>query len=414
MMIVGPAAFVDEARIWHRLEQLAEIGATPGGGVNRQALSEQDARARLQLAAWAKDLGLSTRSDPAGNIFLVLEGSDPDALPILTGSHIDSQPTGGRFDGAYGVVAGLEAVQAVLEAGQQPRHTIEVVAWMNEEGSRFAPGMMGSAAFAGARGLNDILAVQDDMGISVKTALASMPGFPEYPLRRSISAYLEAHIEQGPILEREGLTVGIVTGIQGKHTYRVTVEGEEAHAGTALEAERKDALFAAIDLVQELRHALHDPEDRVRFTIGAFTVRPNAPSVVPSSVVFSIDLRHPEQEVLVACGAKIEELCQERPGPCRIVLEELSRAASLSFPQAMQDRISAAADALGIPSMRLASSAGHDARYLHQIAETGMIFVPCRDGVSHREDEWASPAALADGAKVLADVLYGLALGHPA
>ncbi|SLN75477.1 Zn-dependent hydrolase [Oceanibacterium hippocampi] len=409
MSLARPSRFVDQDRLWRRHEELARFGATARGGVNRQALSPEDAAARLQLVDWARPLGLTAKSDAVGNLFLVLKGRDAALSPVLSGSHIDSQPTGGRFDGAYGVLAALEAVEALLAAGLRPRRSIEVVAWMNEEGSRYAPGMMGSAAFAGARSLADILAVRDADGVSVEAALACMPSFPPVDLPRPVHAYVEAHIEQGPVLEREGFPVGIVTGIQGKRTYRVTVTGEEAHAGTAPRGERRDALFAAMDIVSALRRLTDDPEGLVRFTVGAFTVRPNAPSVVPSSVVFSIDLRHYDAGILASLGDRVETVCETNAGVCHVAVEELSRADPKSFPVSMRDRIRAAAGALGIPHRDLPSAAGHDAGYLHLACETGMIFVPCRDGVSHREDEWAEPAALADGARVLTETLAGLA-----
>lgn len=200
-----------------------------------------------------------------------------------------------------------------------------------------------------------------------------------------------------------------MTGIQGKRTYRVKVSGEAAHAGTATRAERRDALFAAMDIVAALRRLAEDPGDLIRFTVGAFAVSPGAPSVVPSEVVFSIDLRHPEESVLAGLGERIAEVCELHSGPCDAAVEELSRAESLEFPEAMQARIREAAARLGLRHMDLPSAAGHDARYLHQICDTGMIFVPSRDGISHREDEWTEPAALADGARLLAVTLCGLA-----
>ena len=409
MSPLRPSGCVDQERLWRRHEVLARIGATEKGGVNRQALSQEDAQAQRQLLGWGQEIGLEAKGDAVGNLFLVLPGTDGDAAPVLSGSHLDTQPTGGRFDGVYGVLAALEAVEAMRQVGFRPRRTIEVVAWMNEEGSRFAPGMMGSAAFSGGRALSDILSVRDGDGVSVEEALASMPVLPEADLQRPVHAYVEAHIEQGPVLEREGYTVGVVTGIQGKRTYRVTVSGEEAHAGTAPRAERRDALFAAIDIVAALRLLTTDREDRLRFTVGAFSVRPNAPSVVPGEVVFSIDLRHPEDAVLSAVGDGIAAVCQENAGVCDVSVKELSRSAPVEFPASMRGRIRDVAAKLGIAQMELPSAAGHDAVFLHRVCETGMIFVPCRDGISHREDEWAEPAALTDGARVLADTLAALA-----
>jgi N-carbamoyl-L-amino-acid hydrolase len=393
--------------------RLARHGATPARGVNRQALSAEEIAARHELIDWGMALGLTAHTDPAGNLFLRLEGRDRNAPPVLSGSHLDSQPTGGKFDGVYGVLAALEAVQAITESGRSPLRAIEVVAWMNEEGSRFAPGMMGSAAFAGAAPLAEMLPVRDAKGVSVQQALAEMraafPSVPERPLQRAVGAYVEAHIEQGPVLEREGFSVGVVTGIQGKRTFRVTVTGEEAHAGTARHQDRKDALLAASAMIQALAKAMHDDADIVKFTVGRLEVRPNAPSVVAGQAVFSIDLRHPDEATLSALGDRVPGICVASAGPCKVEAEELITAMPLEFPATMRTTIAAAATRLGLRTMELPSAAGHDARYLHGICPSGMIFVPCKDGISHNEAESATPDDLYDGARVLADTLAELA-----
>ncbi|MEO5699949.1 MAG: M20 family metallo-hydrolase [Casimicrobiaceae bacterium] len=408
-----PAACVDASRLWDRLERMARHGALPGGGVNRQALSAEEIAAWRELVGWARALDLGAFTDPAGNLFLRLEGSDADAAPVVTGSHLDSQPTGGRFDGVYGVLAGLEAVQAIMAAGITPRRPIEIVAWMNEEGSRFAPGMMGSAAFTGATPLERFLTVRDKAGITVGQGLMDLAvAFPDLstrPLGRTVSAYVEAHIEQGPVLEREGYTVGVVTGIQGKRTFRVSVRGEEAHAGTATRRERKDALLAAVRMIDALADAMHDDADVVKFTVGRLDVKPNAPSVVPASADFSIDLRHVDSAILQALGDRIGPLCEAHQGPCTVGVTELTTAMSLEFPATMTELIRRSARALGIPTMDLPSAAGHDARFLHAVCPTGMIFVPCKDGVSHSSAESAKAEDLAAGTRVLANVLVELA-----
>jgi beta-ureidopropionase / N-carbamoyl-L-amino-acid hydrolase len=313
----------------------------------------------------------------------------------------------------YGVLAALEAVEALVEAGVRPRRPIEIVAWMNEEGSRFAPGMMGSEAFAGLRGLDEVMAVQDADGISVAEALAStraaLPRLPELPLRRPITAYVEAHIEQAPLLEREAKTIGVVAGIQGKRTFRVEVVGQDSHAGTTPLAERKDALLAATAIVQRLHAMCAAQDNQVMFTVGRFVVQPNAPSVIAGKATFSIDLRHPDQATLERLGDAIAVTCEDARGPCSVRIAELVNAASLEFPPAMRDRIRRIAGDLGLPWLNLPSLAGHDARQLHSIAPSGMIFVPCRGGVSHNEAEWAEPSHLAAGACVLAELIAELA-----
>jgi N-carbamoyl-L-amino-acid hydrolase len=407
-------AFVSRERLWERHMALARHGATSRNGVNRQAASQEEIAARGELLQWAAALDLRPFTDAAGNFFLRLEGTDGGSPPILSGSHLDSQPTGGKFDGAYGVLAALEALQAIRESGHQPRRAIELVAWMNEEGSRFAPGMMGSAAFSGAAALAPMLTVRDAAGVSVEQALADMkaafPSLPERGLNRPVAAYVEAHIEQGPVLEQEGYSVGVVTGIQGKRTYRVTVRGEEAHAGTTRRRERKDALLTATAIIQALANGLHDETDVVRFTVGRLNVRPNAPSVVAAEAVFSIDLRHPDEAILRRLGDVVPAICTQHGDRCEVVVEELVTAWPLEFPRAMRTAIAAAAERVGIETMELPSAAGHDARYLHEICPTGMIFVPCQ-GISHNEAESAKAEDLYDGARVLAEALVALAGG---
>jgi len=408
-----PSSFVSEQRLWDRLAAMARFGATAAGGVNRQALSDEDTAAQIELVQWGEELGLAASRDAAGNLFLRLAGAEPDSAPILSGSHLDSQPTGGRFDGVYGVLAALEAVQAIQQAGAVPRHPIDIVAWMNEEGSRFAPGMMGSAVFAGDRTLAETVVVSDAKGTSVADALAAQAKrLAHVPLRTlggTVRAYVEAHIEQGPVLEREGFPVGVVTGIQGKHTFRVEVQGEAAHAGTSQRSERKDALLAATAMVQALAAALHDLEDITRFTVGRFEVLPNAPSVVASKVVFSIDLRHPDSATLRDLSAQVTPICDAQRGPCEVTVLRLSAADSLRFPEVLCQHTRTVADRLGIRHRDLPSAAGHDARYLHDVAPSAMLFVPCHLGITHNEAESATPADLAAGTRVLADLLLELA-----
>ncbi|AET92678.1 allantoate amidohydrolase [Burkholderia sp. YI23] len=410
---MSASTFVDEKRLAQRLAAMARIGATEKGGVNRQALSKEDAAAQRQLVQWGEVLGLKPSVDAIGNLFLRLEGTDASAPPVLSGSHLDSQPTGGKFDGVFGVLAAFEAVEAIVASGVKPRASIDVVAWMNEEGSRFAPGMMGSAVFAGARELDAVLAVVDKHGVSVKDALRdvreTLRAVPERALGERVSAYVEAHIEQGPHLENEGLTIGVVTGIQGKRTFAVRVEGEAAHAGTSTRAERKDALLAAIAMVQALADALHDAEDIVKFTIGRFDVKPSAPSVVASSVDFSIDLRHPDSNVLQALGDKIQPICEVHAGVCAVHVTELSKAMSLDFPEPMRALIRDAASGLDLRHRDILSTAGHDARYLHYVCPSAMIFVPSHLGLTHCETEYSSSSDLTAGARLLADVLSKLA-----
>jgi beta-ureidopropionase / N-carbamoyl-L-amino-acid hydrolase len=407
------AGHVSGDRLWDRLMVLGKFGATERGGVNRQALSDEEIAARAQLVRWAEAIGLEPSTDPLANLFLSCKGADPGLPALLIGSHIDSQPTGGKFDGAFGVLAALEAVEAIVARGVRPRRTIEVVAWMNEEGSRFAPGMMGSAGFSGVRKLDDILAVRDQTGIAVEAALEKVlsaePRLPRRPLGMKPAAFVEAHIEQGPILELEGKTIGIVTGMQGKRTFRIEVNGEENHAGTSPRSVRRDALVSAVDIVRALHEAVWDDADVVRLTVGMFTVSPNVPSVVPARVVFSIDLRHPEAGKLRELGDTIAEICRNACGRCAVVVRELLYDPPLEFPLAIRQTIRSAATALRVPWMDIPSGAGHDARYLHYLCPTGMIFIPCKGGISHNEAESVLERHAADGARILAEVAFALA-----
>ena len=409
---MNAAAAIDEARLWRRHMALAEIGATDKGGVNRQALSEEEARARALLAQWAGELGYRVLVDDISNLFIRREGADPALAPVLTGSHIDSQPTGGKFDGAYGVLAGLEALQALDAAGIVTARPVEVVAWLNEEGSRFAPGMMGSEAFCGLRPPDDILAVTDRAGVGVADdlprALAATPDAERRGIGFPVAAFVEAHIEQGPALERAGLPIGVVTGIQGVRRMRVRVTGEEAHAGTTPKSARRDALWEAARMVDALQRNMHRDEEH-RFTVGMMEIRPNVPSVVASEVLFSIDIRHPDSEVLARLESGVAGICRGASLACEFESWTIAESPSIWFDDAVVGTIEAVAGDLGIPSMRLFSGAGHDARQLSHVCPTGMIFVPCEKGISHNEAENATPGDLADGARVLAETLVRLA-----
>ncbi|HWL19636.1 MAG TPA: Zn-dependent hydrolase [Bradyrhizobium sp.] len=414
---MAPISLINADRLWTRLMGLAEIGATSGGGVNRQALSDGEIAAWRRVIAWAQEAGLTAATDSAGNLFLTLAGRDRVAPPVLVGSHLDSQPTGGKFDGAAGVMAALEAVVSLAEQDETPRRDLIVVAWMNEEGCRFAPGMMGSEAFAGARGIEAIRAVRDASGITVGEALdrlhAAFPDLPRKPPGFAAAAYLELHIEQGPLLEAAGHVIGVVTGIQGKKTFQVVLAGAEGHAGTLPQQERRDALAAFARTAAALHAEIGAIDAEIKFTIGRVTVEPNAPSVVPSRVTFSIDLRHPDNLVLDAAGVRVAALCHRHAPPCAVTITLLVDAPSNDFDSELRERIARAADDQNLPAMAILSAAGHDARHLAKVCPAAMIFIPCRDGASHVEHEWADPGHVAAGASVLAQVLRDLALADP-
>ena len=395
-------------RLWARLMALGKDGALPGGGVDRQALSAEEILAWRRVIAWGAEAGLTASTDPAGNLFLTLEGKFPHLAPVVAGSHIDSQPTGGLFDGAFGTLAALEAVTAIAEMGLTPERSIAVVAWMNEEGSRFAPGMMGSELFAGLRTMDEVMTVRDADGISVGQALKSVhDAFPDVkrrPLGFAVHAYIEPHIEQADLLETTGAVIGVVTGIQGKKTWEITISGREAHAGTEPMDRRQDAVKAFAAMATKM-HAVMDVDDLVKFTIGRVEVQPNAPSVVPAKVAFRIDLRHPDNDLLHAFGTRIEEIASAEAGSCGVSVRRLVDAPSNGFDESLRSQIRASAERHGFAHLDLLSAAGHDARQMAPLTRSAMIFIPCRDGLSHHPDEWAEPAHVAAGATVLLDLL---------
>jgi len=402
------APSIDADRLWNRLMRLAEIGATPKGGVDRQALSEGETEAWRLVIDWAHEAGLVAQTDPAANLFLVWEGRDRTLPPLMAGSHLDSQPTGGKFDGAFGVMAALEAVITLAAAGLRPERDIIVVAWMNEEGSRFAPGMMGSEAFAGVRPIETIHAVKDAKGIStgaeIDRQLAAFPNLARRPLGFPLFAYIEPHIEQHTLLEQAEMTIGIVTGIQGKKTYEVKIEGTKGHAGTLSMRDRRDAVVAFAEVMSRLQAQI-GRHDHIKFTVGQLLVEPNAPSIVPERVRFRIDLRHPDNAVLDRCGELVERICIAAAKPCNANVTPLVSAASNDFDAGLQELIARSAGQRGFPAMPVLSYAGHDARQMALLCPSAMIFIPCRDGVSHDESEWAEPQHVAAGAQVLCDVL---------
>jgi N-carbamoyl-L-amino-acid hydrolase len=407
------AAAVDGERLWRRHVAMAEIGKIRGGGVSRQALSRDDIRARALLLEWAGARGYQPAVDDIANLFIRRPGRGADAAPVATGSHMDSQPAGGRFDGIFGVLAGLEALEALDDAGIATAHPIDVVAWTNEEGGRFAPGAMGSAVFAGHMRLEDCLGLADAAGVTLADALAdtlaATPDLPRRPFGFPIAAYLEPHIEQGPQLEATGNQIGVVTGIQGARWYVVEVDGEPAHAGTAPLGGRKDAVRVAVAMIAALQELMHDASDVLRFTVGRIEVFPNSPNTVPARVTFSIDFRHPDAAVLNDRGGRIEQVCRRLAGSCAVQVTETFNRPPCVFPGQIVDAVETAARDLGIPYMRLPSGAFHDANFIADVAPTGMIFVPCEKGISHSPAENAKPEDLAAGARVLAAALVALA-----
>ena len=405
---------IDGDRLWSRLMQMARIGGFGEGGVNRQALSDDEHAAWMQMIAWGDEIGLEPSTDAAANLFLTLPGQNRDLPPLLAGSHLDSQPTGGRFDGVFGVLAALEAVTAMAGVGHRPVRDVVVVAWMNEEGSRFAPGMMGSEVFAGKRNIAEVRATSDAEGILCGDEIDRIhAAFPALRTRQPFQplAYVEPHIEQGPELERSGHAIGVVSGIQGKITTDVTLTGRAGHAGTEPMATRRDAVMAFARVASALQEGVGKFETDIRFTIGRVEVTPNAPSVIASEVRFRTDLRHPRNDVLDAAAERLHSIVEQEASPCTARIETLVNAPSNAFDPVLQARIAEAAEANGHRYRSIASAAGHDARHIATLCPSAMIFIPCEEGISHDPSESASREDVIAGAEVLLDVLLASAEG---
>ena len=406
-------AKVSTDRLWRMHEQMAAFGAIPGPGVNRQAFSAEDIAARKAMLAWLEPHGFEIFVDDIANLFIRRPGRNPALPPVMTGSHMDSQPRGGRFDGIYGVLAGIEVLFALEDAGLATEHPVEVVAWSNEEGSRFAPGAMGSMAYCGVKNLAELLDIEDGEGIVLRDALAqtlaATPRARPRTFGTPAAAYIEAHIEQGPLLEQQATTIGVVTGIQGTRWFSVSLQGESAHAGTTPVASRRDAFQAAVAVVNELNALVAAEPDDLRFTIGRFDVVPNTPNSIAERVSFSIDIRHPDGALVRRLGDAVMALHGGARLACDIRVEETFNRQPCVFPAAVVDVVEAAAAGLGESHMRLASGAFHDALFMTDICATGMIFVPCERGISHNPAENAAPDDLAAGARVLLATLLCLA-----
>jgi N-carbamoyl-L-amino-acid hydrolase len=394
---------IDAARLWKSLMDLASIGATPLGGVRRITLTDLDRQGRDRVVEWFKAAGLEVRVDPIGNIFGRRAGRDAARPPVVAGSHIDTQPSGGKFDGAYGVLAGLEVVRTLNDHGVATEAPIEVAVWTNEEGSRFTPVMMGSGVFAGAFSLEHALSRTDIEGKSVREALAGIGYAGSAPLGTPVGAYFEAHIEQGPILEDTRNTIGIVTGALGQRWFDVTVTGMNAHAGPTPMHLRKDALLAASRLVGEVNRIARDEAPHGRGTVGFMQVSPNSRNVVPGEVKFSVDFRHPDDAGLKTMEEKLRAAGARTGSECNVTvrIEEVVYFPPCRFDARCVAAVRQGALKANYPSLEIVSGAGHDAVYVARVAPTAMIFVPCKDGLSHNELEDAKPEHLAAGCNVM-------------
>lgn len=411
-----PLPKVNPERLWNSLMALAEIGATAKGGVRRLALTDMDRRGRDLVCEWFRQTGLEVRIDRIGNIFARREGTNPKAPAVATGSHIDTQPSGGKFDGNYGVLAGLEVIRRLEECKITTEYPLEVCIWTNEEGSRFTPVMMGSGVWAGAIGESLALDAVDREGLSVSGELqrigyaGAVPCGPtiEHP---AFAAYFETHIEQGPVLEEAGVPIGEVIGALGQRWFDVMVYGMDAHAGPTPMALRKDAVLAAAHLITQvnaiaLAHAPHG-----RGTVGSVRVEPNSRNVIAGFAQLSVDFRHPDAAGLDAMetALRAETKVLASRSSLAIDIVKVSEFVPCAFDHRCRQAVAESAAALGLRCMPIVSGAGHDAVYVARRSPAGMIFIPCKDGISHNEIEDALPEHIEAGANVLLGAMLAIA-----
>jgi len=398
-------------RLWSSLMTMAEIGKTPGGGVRRLALSDEDRAARDRLAEGLGAAGLTVRIDDIGNMYGRRDGAESGAAPVVFGSHLDTVPTGGRFDGVLGVVGALEVIRALDDAGVRTRAPLEIVNWTNEEGARFAPAMLASGVVSGRFTREEAYAARDPGGQTFGDELARI-GYRGETAHRlgDCAAYLELHVEQGPVLERARSQIGVVEGIEGISWNRIEVTGHAAHAGPTPMPDRRDALVAASRLVLLLRDGA-DRQPGVRTTVGRLDVSPNTINVVPGRVEMTLDVRSPRDDRLEAALVAADRACGRVAELDRVEVrrEEFWRSPVTPFSPKVIAAVAGAAKGRGFSAARLWAGAGHDAKYMADRFPTGMIFVPSKDGLSHNEAEWTPPEDCARGAAVLLDAVLALA-----
>ena len=399
-------------RLWSRLVTMAQFGALPGGGCNRQALTDEDLAGRNQFIQWCESIGCQIRIDSIGNIFARLAGEDDKLSPVITGSHLDTQPSGGKYDGIYGVLAGLEVLETIVESGGRPRRPLEVVVWTNEEGCRFDTAMMGSAVWSGVMPQSEAYALADRDGKTVEAELKRIGHLGDVPAAAGdVHAALELHIEQGPVLEAEQLEVGVVTGVQHMSRHRILVHGQEAHAGPTPMNLRKDPVMALSGLLPPLYElaAKHGPDGRVTF--GFIEAQPGSSNTVPGKLELTVDLRHPKEEHYRAMLSAFDEIVDSA---CRHYGLDYSNecfweAPGIAFAENCIDAVRASVKARDYSHRELVSGAGHDSCNVSTRVPTSMIFIPCEGGLSHNEAENVTPEHVTKGANVLLDAMLSLA-----
>jgi len=401
---------IDGTRLWDGLMRMAEVGATAKGGVRRLALTQTDAQGRALFRGWCEQAGLAVRTDMMGNMFARRPGRDPARAPVLFGSHLDSQPTGGKFDGALGVMAGLELMRSLNDFNIVTEAPLELVNWTDEEGSRFGHSLMGSGVWAGVYDQFTTEALTDPDGVTVGQALEEIRGdVPARPF--PADAYFELHIEQGPILEAAGTEIGIVTGGQAQVWFTAVATGQDSHAGTTPPATRRDALVCAARVIDLVDRMMRARGDLGRGTVGQLFVLPNSPNVIPGEVRFTIEFRHPDEAEITRLATQFPREAGFIARDCRVSLAitEKFRIPAQAFDPACIDLVRRAAAARGYPAQDIVSGAGHDAVYVARHVPSAMIFTPCRNGLSHNEAEHIEPGQAEAGCQVLFDAVVARA-----
>ncbi len=403
---------IDSARLWGTIHETAKFGATPKGGVKRLTLGPEDKQVRDWFRTACEAAGLEVRVDTLGSMFALRKGRDMAKSPVGLGSHLDTQPTGGKYDGVLGTLAALEVVRTLNDAGIETETPICIVNWTNEEGSRFAPATMASAAYAGDYTTDDILGRKDLAGVSVGEALDSI-GYrgDEAVGSRKFGAFVELHIEQGPLLEAETKTIGVVDRGQGIIWYDGRITGFESHAGTTPMPLRRDALAALAEIVLAVERIAKAHGPNAVGTTGEAVIAAPSRNVIPGEVAFTVDVRSPDKETLDAIDrdlrAAIAEIAPRRK--VEITFDAIWRKPPTLFNPKLVDAVETATKALGFSYRRITSGAGHDACNLANVVPAAMIFVPCKDGISHNELEDATQADCTAGANVLMHTVLALA-----
>ncbi len=403
---------IDAKRLWDTLMGYAEIGATAKGGVRRLALSAVDKRGRDRFRADCEALGLTVRVDAIGNMFARRAGRDPNRLPVLFGSHLDSQPSGGKFDGALGVLAGLEVMRSLNDLGIATEAPVELINWTDEEGARFGRSLAGSGVWTGDYPEEQILGLKDVDGRSVGECLDEIGYRGTEPATRfAADAYFELHIEQGPILEREQKTIGIVTGAQSQIWYDAVTTGQDSHAGTTPPSARKDALVCAARIIDLVDRTMRARGEDGRGTVGQVLVSPNSRNVIPGEVRFSVEFRHPDSAEVDRIEAQFPHDAEAIARACGVDLQltTLFKYAAQPFDPACVELVRQASARLGYPAREIVSGAGHDAVYVARHIPTAMIFTPCKDGLSHNEAESIEPSEAEAGCQVLFEAIVARA-----